>query len=97
MLICKVTGDVNDADYISTEFEFKDPEDKEYGIEFLKKVAAALALKDGNWTNPEKTYNGILTEKEIDAVHNMIPHGHGGIHSIESIELYEKTNPVRIF
>lgn len=99
-----IVGDTNDADYI-TSVNILDTDD-EYSVEILNLLPKlSLALKNcknyHNWPNHEyvdedvrEIYDGVLTTDEIEIVHEYVPRGEFGIHSIKSVDVYDITNIV---
>lgn len=84
-----VKADTNDADYI----EETNTIDEDW-LEEIKPVIESLK-KDKSWPKGWNFREKIidihteLTEQQIDSFNDLCPHGENGIHSIESITLYE--------
>jgi len=99
---CIVQADTNDGDYITEKNLITDEQIKE-----LTTALSKLGLEErrglrwytndqvnerrGNFS-PEKMYEGILTEKEIELIQEFTPYGEYGIHTIETIEILEVAN-----
>lgn len=89
-----VKADTNDADYVTELTEGA------FNLTLVKKVAKAIkeCKTNMNWgtgemcdgeDHPSVLYKGKLTEEEIEEFRDLCPSGEYGIHSIESITLYE--------
>ncbi len=103
MKYVKVKVDSNDADYLETTQIVQDAD-----IPILKKVGEAIknfnsthprGHGDYNWprseyrdSTPEETYEGILTEDDIQCMDDYCPYGEYGFHTIEEIKIFEITN-----
>lgn len=89
-----IKADTNDADYVQEKNLVSDSQLKK-----LEPIIKAIkACKEHhNWPNHdgsdktiEETYEGILTEEQIEFMQEFVPSGGDyGVHSIESIELLE--------
>lgn len=100
-----VTADTNDADYI-TNTQILNEDD----LPTIKKVIKAIKDFDSkhqrgtgqyNWyarrrPGPREVYEDILTEEEIEIFEEYIPYGEDGIHTIESVEIYEVINKEKL-
>ncbi len=95
-----IKADTNDADYITEKREISDEK-----IELMKPIIKAIKeCKAGhNWPRyngtdeeVEELYENILTNEQIDLFDNYRPHGEWGIHSIESIEILEVINEIKL-
>lgn len=92
----RIVADTNDADYVTNLQKF----DRADLPLVLKCVEAIKACKERhNWPrshhrrgSPYITYEGILTEEEIDIFGDMVPSGEDGVHSIETVEIFEIIN-----
>jgi hypothetical protein len=93
-----IKGDTNDADYISETNTI----DSEY-LEDIKPVIAAIKAHKGqhNWPthdyvneSPQDLYPQ-LTEQQISYFRDLAPRGENGIHSIESVHVYELAGKVQ--
>lgn len=94
-----IKADTNDADYIHSIR--KNLTKKEIGI--LEKAAPIIKANGGEWPNSEyadstplELYDGQLTEEEIDYINDICPYGEYGIHSIESITIYQVESETRL-
>lgn len=80
-----ITGDYNDADYVTRQYTVSNKEltDLEPIIKKMKKY------KEGNHLdNWKEKYEDLLTEEELDLIDSYIPYGpEGEVHTIESIKL----------
>lgn len=104
-----VKADTNDADYI-TNTQILDEEDLPTILKVIKAIKAFDARTrrgsgEYNWYNsyhgcsrpgPRDVYEDILTEEEIELFENYIPYGEDGIHTIESVEIYEVINKEKL-
>ena len=106
-----VKADTNDADYIvNTQplIEAHLPTIRKV-IEAIKDFDSKHQRGTGqyNWyarehgygrrrPGPREVYEDILTEEEIELFEEYIPHGEDGIHTIESVEIYEVINKEKL-
>jgi hypothetical protein len=102
----KIKADTNDADYI-TGINILNEEDLPTILKVIaaiKDFDSRTRRGSGqyNWftgysygcirPGPRVVYEGVLTEEEIDTFDEYCPHGEDGIHTIESVEIYEVIN-----
>lgn len=83
-----IEGDYNDADYTTRETQIDDWTEADY--DKLERIANKLKSHETyhNWENR----NGYLTKAEIGFLGEYVPCGeYGYVHSIETIEVYEKS------
>lgn len=99
-----IKADTNDADYIHEIIPVEGF--VEESLPVIIKVAAAIKEYNAanayghNWDvseysrnkSPQEIYKGKLTEEEIEIFQEICPHGHDGIHTINSITIYTITN-----
>lgn len=96
-----VEADTNDGDYVTRLTEGS------FNLTVIKKVAKAIkgCKTHPNWgtgemcsddESPEVLYEGKLTEEEIEEFRGYCPSGEHGVHSIESITMYEVTSRKKI-
>ncbi len=102
-----ITGDTNDADYISSE-HWLSPEELETQLPLLQKVGTLLANRSGhNWgtsefardkETPTALYveTGLLTEEEYEEFDELVPYGEHGIHTISSIVLHKVVSTINL-
>jgi hypothetical protein len=100
-----IEADTNDADYITEINEISAEE-----LELIKPVVKAIKKHKGdyNWPNfegrrgneksPEEIYveSGLVTEEQFDTFSQYVPHGEYGVHTIESVTLFEVTNKTEL-
>jgi hypothetical protein len=95
-----IQADTNDADYISATSDLNEED-----LPTILKVVEAIKAFDSrtrrgsgqyNWPSsyhrngsPHYTYDGILTEEEIDIFSDYVPCGEDGIHTIESVQIFQ--------
>jgi hypothetical protein len=103
MLHIRVVADTNDGDYITNLQKFDRSE-----LPLILKVVAAIKDFDSrttrgsgqsNWPSsyyrkdsPRAVYEGVLTEDEIEAFEDYVPCGEDGVHTIETVEIFEIIN-----
>lgn len=102
----KIQADTNDADYI-TGINILNEEDLPTILKVIaaiKDFDSRTRRGSGqyNWyardsygrdrPGPREVYEDILTEEEIETFEEYIPYGEDGIHTIESVEIYEVIN-----
>lgn len=101
-----IKADTNDACYVTRTKEWTEEDKYAIDIEQLKKVAKALETENGSWgkgdmmdedNNPNVLYNDVLTDEEVDWFNALTPSSEYGIHTIESIDLYEIKNKTEIY
>lgn len=100
MKYCRIVAKSWPDEYQEHDFLISDWGVEKECIDKLRKVAAALKLKGGQWWNfeyrgenqePIVMYKGMLTKKEIYWFNDIAPYGECGIKEIVKIEIYEKT------
>lgn len=98
-----VIADTNDADYINSTQELNEED-----LPTILKVVAAIKAFDAvtvrgcgryNWpdshyrkSSPRAVYEDVLTEEEIELFQEYVPCGEDGVHTIESVTIYEIIN-----
>lgn len=99
-----VEADTNDADYIQSSCVINE--------KVLKTIRIVIKeIKDfdsnpknayqhnwpklDNYESPSLIYKN-LTEKQIDLFNELVPYGENGVHSIESVKLYEIVDEAEI-
>lgn len=102
----KIQADTNDADYI-TGINILNEEDLPTILKVIaaiKDFDSRTRRGSGqyNWfcgnsygrnrLGPREVYEDVLTEEEIEIFSEYCPHGEDGIHTIESVEVYEVIN-----
>lgn len=95
-----VTADTNDGDYVTDKSEITEEQ-----ILIIQNVCKVLK-KDPSWgtmdmedrrNSPERfVKSGKLTQEEVDTMHEFCPSGEYGIHTIESVEIIEVINEVKL-
>lgn len=96
-----VTVDENDADYIKREYWVT-----QETIDKIKPIWKVVKKnRNDNWVTgdvaragekPQDMYKGILSKKEIEFFDSYIPSGEFGAHTIESIEIHEVVNTIKL-
>lgn len=97
-LVLIIEADTNDADYITSEHEVTEEQ-----LTALQPVFDAIKNCDAdyNWfrmnnssgeLEPEDVYEGILTQEQIDMFDNYRPYSEDGIHTINSVKVFEIVN-----
>ena len=95
-----IEADCNDADYVHTVQYVTDKE-----ITFIKGIIPKLIEKDyGNgykWENGDRgnsyeDYRDILTEEEIETFGDYVPYAEYGVHTINSIKIFDVTNETNL-
>lgn len=86
-----IEADTNDADY-AYSIQYVSPEEEQ----FIREITSRIESNGSSWTwengeigDPRETYKDILTEEEIEAFGDYLPHGEYGIHSINSIRFLD--------
>lgn len=108
--IC-VKADTNDADYIHN-IQLLDEADLPTILKVVAAIKEFDATHqrgtgDYNWyaryehygrkrSGPREVYEEVLTEEEIEIFEEYIPYGEDGIHTIESVEIYEIINKEKL-
>lgn len=102
----RVRADTNDADYIDN-IQTLNEEDLPTILKVIaaiKEFDATHRRGSGqyNWyardsygrdrPGPREVYEDVLTEEDIEIFEEYIPCGEDGIHTIESVEIYEVIN-----
>lgn len=96
-----IEADTNDGDYITEIAEISQKE-----LEQIEPVFKAIKKQKQrhNWPtfegrrseekSPYELYvdSGLITEKQYDIFNEFVPHGEWGIHTIESIKVFEVVN-----
>lgn len=98
-----VIADTNDADYINSTQELNEED-----LPTILKVVAAIKAFDAvtvrgtgryNWPDsyyregsPHTVYEDVLTEEEIEIFREYVPCGEDGVHTIDSVTIYEIIN-----
>lgn len=106
-----VKADTNDADYITNASELNE-EDLPTILKVvaaIKDFDSRNRRGSGkyNWyardehyslsrPSPHEVYEDILTEEEIEIFEEYIPYGEDGIHTIESVEIFEIINKEKL-
>ena len=100
-----IIADYNDGDCISSKKEISDKKLLELEPVF-KVLKAQQELTSHNWETdecsdkctPKKLYikTGKLTEEQVDLLDEYLPSGEYGIHTIQSIELIEVVNEIKL-
>lgn len=106
----RVIADTNDADYID-RIQTLNEEDLPTILKVvaaIKEFDARTRRGSGqyNWyaggyygrnrPGPREVYEDVLTEEEIELFEDYCPCGEDGIHTIESVEIYEVINKEKL-
>jgi len=103
MNLLVIKADTNDADYIHSLRENVNSAD----LAAIKRVWAVVSKYEGdyNWghseytdpaDDPFKVYKDVLSANDIDTMSCYAPYGEHGIHTIESVTIYEFTNKIEL-
>jgi hypothetical protein len=106
-----VKADTNDADYITRSSKLNE-EDLPTILKVVAEIKAFDARTrrgsgEYNWyaryehygrkrSGPREVYEDVLTEEEIEIFEEYIPYGEDGIHTIESVEIFEIINKEKL-
>lgn len=90
-----VRADTNDADYIEELNSISDAHESRL-IDILSKIKkddGEISWRTGDMASEDlMEQHPELTEGEIDLLDQYTPHGEYGVHTIDSIEIYEVIN-----
>lgn len=96
-----IKADTNDGDYVTKKSEISDKL-----IEELKPIIAIINEQHGDWSTrwevddedelAENVYKNVLTEDQIELFNDYVPNSELGVHTIESIEILEVANEIKL-
>jgi len=90
-----IEADTNDGDYVSKKEEITDDE-----IESIQPIIEGLKKNHGDFTTRDQGRSGYEQFGHLecfDTFIHFVPSGEYGIHTIESIEILEVVNEIKLY